>query len=271
MKTFASLLLLCIGLTGCANLEAVREFGKTAAAATAYPDAGKALQESAALTAPYRTVPALEADTAAGREAQVKKALALHATLSSYFATLAKLAGENAFSLDKELDSISKGLQALPGATNDKEIASAMGLVKLLFKYVGLRAQESAVRDLVDEGGAPAMTLLDALKRVTGNWRRMVAEDEKVARNQLSTLAAARDAPILTALLAKDRDQQLAGSYDSLSKRLQNVEAMLERIKAAHAAMEVNRTQLTSDQLRAALKAAVADLKQAQAQIAALH
>ncbi|SDD94548.1 hypothetical protein SAMN05192589_110177 [Paracidovorax valerianellae] len=148
-------------LQGCANLTAVREFGKSAAEVTSYVDAGKAYQESARTIQPYLTSSPVEGDLPDARQRQVVAANALQQTLVGYFSTLAKLAGEDSFTLEKELEAISKGLQSLPPGTLDADTAEgAIALGKTLQRFVLARAQSDAVKDLVTEGGAPRCAFL---------------------------------------------------------------------------------------------------------------
>lgn len=75
-------------LQGCANLEAVREFGKTAAEVSSYGDAGKAYQESARTIEPYLAGVPVQGNRADARQAQVAAANAVQASLAGYFAYL---------------------------------------------------------------------------------------------------------------------------------------------------------------------------------------
>lgn len=257
---------------GCVNLEAVREFGKTSAELSSYPDAGKAFTESARTIQPYLTNPPLESEKPEARDAQVNAASKVQATLAAYFATLAKLSGENAFTLDKELDAISKGLDALPAGSIDQPTAdAAIGLIKVLQKYVLAGVQAKAVRELVEEGGPRAMRILDRLDELAGIWLSMVENDQKNVAGTLETLALAKDVPPLTRLLAKDRMLQLQLSYQTSIDRIKVVRAGLQRIKTAHEVMAANLDNLSNDQLQAILKQAAADIKVVKKNLDALR
>jgi hypothetical protein len=137
-------LLVLSALQGCANLNAVREFVKTAAEVSSYGDAGRAYQESARAIEPYLLGTPVQGNSADARQAQVAAANAVQASIAGYFATLAKLAGEDFFSLDAELDAIAKGVQSLPAGTVDPDAATnAIALAKTLQKYALARAQTS--------------------------------------------------------------------------------------------------------------------------------
>jgi hypothetical protein len=265
LTRFGLVLVVLGALQGCANLEAVREFGKTVAEVSSYRDAGKAYQKSARTIVPYLAGDPVQGNRAEARLAQVAAANAVQASLAGYFATLAKLAGEDSFSLDAELDVISKGLQSLPAGTVDPDAATnAIALAKTLQKYALARAQASAVKELVTKGGPPAMRLLTRLEAVATSWRGALENDSRTVVNTISALAAARDTPPLVSMLARDRQQQHQLNYDQAIKRVDTAIAALQKIRAAHEAMASNLEALDSKQLQSLLKGVVADLKAAK-------
>lgn len=272
LTRFGLVLMMLGALQGCANLEAVREFGKTAAAVSSYGDAGKAYQESARTIEPYLAGAPVQGDRADARQAQVAAANAVQASLAGYFATLAKLAGEDSFSLDAELDAISKGVQSLPAGAVDPEAATnAIALAKTLQKYALARAQASAVKELITEGGPSAMRLLTRLEAVAISWRGALGNDSRTVVGTISALAAARDTPPLVSMLARDRQQRHQLNYDQALKRVDTAVAALQKIRSAHEAMVANIESLDSKQLQSLLKGAVADLKAAKNNLDALR
>lgn len=269
---FGLALILLGALQGCANLEAVREFGKTAATVSSYGDAGKDYQDSARTIEPYLTSEPVQGNRSDARQTQVAAANAMQASLTGYFATLAKLAGEESFSLDAELDAISKGLQSLPIETVDPEAATnAIALTKILQKHVLSRAQASAVKELVTEGGPSAMRLLMRLEAIATSWRGALYNDSRTVTDTIYVLSVARDTPPLVAMLAKDRQQQHQLNYDQALRRVDIAIAALQKIRAAHEAMASNLQSLDSKQLHLLLKEAVADLKAAKKSLDALR
>jgi hypothetical protein len=260
--------LLC---TGCANLDAVREFGKTAAQISNYPDAGLAFESSAGLTAPFRASPPVQADRVDVRTAQVDRALKVQAALSGYFATLAKLAGEDSFTLDAELDHIGKGLASLPDAATSSEVEAAVSLTKIAAKYVLAERQASAVKALVHDGGPHADKIMDALLRVTQSWQKSVENDKSVATSSLDILASGKDTQPLPSLLAKDRSAQLNSEYAALLTRIKTAHDAMSKVKATHTAMESAVDHVSPRQWTNLLKSAVADMKLAKQNIQALH
>lgn len=267
------LVLVAIGaLLGCANLQAIREFGKTAAAVSSYGDAGQAYRESARTIEPYLAGAPVQGNRADARQAQVMAANAVQASLAGYFATLAKLAGEDSFSLEAELQAISKGVQSLPEGPIDSDAATnAVALAKTLQKYALARAQASAVKELVTEGGPAAMRVLTRLEGVATSWRGALENDSRTVISSISSLAVARDTPPLLRMLARDRQQQHQFNYDQALKRVDTAISALQKIRAAHEAMVSNIELLDSKQLQSLLKAAVADLKAAKKNLDALR
>ena len=257
---------------GCTNLTAVREFGKSAAEVTSYVDAGKAYQESARTIQPYLTSPPVQGDLPDARQRQVVAANALQQTLVGYFSTLAKLAGEDSFTLEKELDAISKGLQSLPPGTLDADTAEgAIALGKTLQRFVLARAQGAAVKDLVTEGGPTAMRLLDRLDSVAKSWRGVLDNDSRTVGNSLFALSSAKDTPPLLRMLARDRLQEQQLHYEQSIKRVDTAAQALEKIRAAHGAMAASLDSLDRKELQSMLKETVADLKAARKSLESLR
>lgn len=262
---------LLLTMQGCANLEAVREFGKTAAEVSSLPDAGHAYEDSAHVIQPYLLGAPQPADTPALRERQVRDAAAVQASLAAYFAMLAKLAGEDAFSLDSELEQVGKGLQSLPSGVIDADTANAaIALSRTLQKYALARAQSQAVRALVTEGGPPAMRILDRLRVVTASWKGVVTNDRATVVGMLRTLTPASDTQPLLRVLGRERQAEVELDYAKALKRIDAATAGLDQVKQAHAEMVANLDKLDGDRLKAILKDAVADLKSVRKNIQSL-
>lgn len=260
-------------VAGCANLDVVREFGRTAAGITAYPDAGIAFEQSARTAQPFSVLAA--ANSAARpdvRHAQVQRALAAQASLNAYFTMLATLAGDDGFSLTKQMDALDNGLKSLPVASGDAtDIDASIALAKVVEKYLLAEKQAQAVKALVAEGGPHAMRVLDSLIRTSGDWSREVTNDERTALDSLEFLGNAKDTPPLLAMLARDRLIQLKASYDSSLQKLDLTRRALQDIRNAHEQMSETVGKLTIKQWSTLLRGAVGDLQLAKKNIELLH
>ncbi|MFN9030241.1 MAG: hypothetical protein ACK54C_02380 [Betaproteobacteria bacterium] len=266
-RRFGAVLTAAIVLSGCANLDAVRNFAQSSSALTSYPDAGAAYVESGRqwtlLPAPAPLPDGRKPVTLEERQQQVSASLKLQSALSSYFAVMAKLAGADAFTLDNELTSVASGLKGLPGqADNAAMIDTANNLLKLAVKYALMPVQQSSVRALVSEGGPPAMSLVDHLDRLAGDWQSQMVQDDTSMKNFLSLMAATKDANKSVEFLLSDRSQQFTVHAGTRQQRVASVRAGLKTIKSGHEAMVRDIDRLDGSQLQALLKQAVADLKQ---------
>lgn len=260
-------------MAGCANLDAVREFGKTAAAITAYPDAGVLYEQSARTAKPYDILSSsAPADQPEVRHAQVQRALAAQAAVNAYFSTLAALAGDETFSLSKQVTAVDQSLKGLPRASGDAtDIDAAAALANVLQKYLLAEKQASAVKALVFEGGPHAMRILDSLIRTTGDWSREVANDKGKVLVALDALSAGRDTSPLLAMLAKDRRAQLADAYDSSIRKIHSTQEGLKEIVRAHQQMAQSVDKLSPKEWTSLLRGAVADLQVTRKNIEALR
>lgn len=276
-KQLAALVGIGILLTlgGCANLDAVRSFGQTAATAPALSDISVPYRESATTVQPYLTdATRVPSQNPTVRDKQIAEARVYQTALTTYFSTLAKLAGADAFSLDKQIDSVAKGAQSIVANANDVSAAAIAGetdLAKILAKYVTLAAQESAVHGLIREGGPHAMDVLAALRKIASDWANQVKNEGGIVTSNLTGLGAVPQTPPLLRMLAMDRASVLAGQYQSNLAAFSRYDATLDRIANAHWEMVQHLDDLTSSQLKASLTQAVRDLKSAQADLLALR
>jgi hypothetical protein len=271
--TWAFCLTASLLLAGCTNLDAVREFGKSAAGIASYPDAAVAYEASVRTIQPFMVPNQVQpADRPEIRHDQVERAMQAQASLSAYFSMLASLAGEDAFSLAKQLDAIDKGLKAVPAASGDAtDIDAAIALAKVVQKYLLAEKQAQAIKDLVHEGGPHAMRVLDSLLRTTASWRGTVANDRGLVSTGLGALAVARDTTPLTAMLANDRLAQIDSNYAGALKRIDTVRKGLEEVKQAHVQMAASVGQLTIKEWVALVRGAAGDLQLAKKNIEQLH
>lgn len=267
---------LLIVLSACANLDAVRSFGTSAAAISAYPDAAKAYRDSAREFEPYR-VNQPEPNTAAGdRASQARAAMALEGSVTMYFSVLAKLAGTDAFSIDGEIGAIKNELDSIPVGTLGSQTTvahteAAINLLNMVAKYVLLAAQESAVRDLIRDGGPYAMELVDNMAAINSDWQHQVANDYASMDTALNSFALAKDSPKGLQLLLRDRQAHISQDYSTRAKQFETTGNALQRIKSAHSDMVAHLDTLSGAELREKLKAAVSDLNGARTQLQALR
>ena len=268
--------ILVCGLTACANLDAVRDFGTSAATISAYPDGAKAYRDSAVTAEAFSSIPASPGASATDRDAQVKAVLALEGSVASYFATLAKLSGADTFSLDKQIGAVQNNLDAVPvgtlgSTTTVAEVSTGIDLAKLVAKYAALAAQQGAVRQLIQDGGPSAMKLLDNLAAINGDWAREVEQDWKGIDDELEIYGRAKDVNAPLRVLLKDRQAQLAREYAARKELFETIGAALSSIKTAHSQMAAQLDSLTGPELREQLVAAIADLQDARTKLESLR
>jgi hypothetical protein len=256
-------------LTACANLDAVRDFGSSAARMAAYPKAAQAYRDSALTSAPYVSAAQPGLVDAAARSRQAAQALKLQVELGRYFATLAKLAGEDTYAIDTQLDALGKGAAAVPDSALDAGTLQAYtSLAKAVSRFVLLGVQERAVKELVSDGGPHAMRILGSLRQSAQDWSRLVAGDARQADATLEVAVLPADVPPLLRVLATDRRGTLQREYDGVQQQFKQTLAALDAVEKAHASMVEHLDDLNNATLRSTLKASSADLKAASAVLA---
>jgi hypothetical protein len=268
-------------VAGCANLDAVRAFGTTAANLSAYPDAAYAYRDSATTLEPFldEGVALQPAQQRGVRDAQIQALLQSQAAVAAYFSTLARLAGADTFGMVAEIDRIRLRLRALgpllapiPGSTDYLQLANdAAAITETLAKFSELAAQERSIRQVVGAAGPQVMREVQLMRDVGGDWRRQVEGDRSIIVDKLDLLALARDAPKLLKYLARDRSAALKHQYDSTLAKFDAADGALARIQAGHAALAQNLTRLSGPEVKELLQSAVADMREAQGNLAAVH
>ncbi len=255
-------------LGACASLDAVRDFGKAAAAVSVYPQAATAYAESARTSAPFVADSPESFVTRAQREAQVDDALALHAALGAYFATLARLAGDDEFSLATAKSVASQARTVASDRFSRAAINAYAGLGRTLAAFAETPARGRAVKALVAEAGPDAMRVLEALRQVAVDWRAQVANDARQVDDTLSVAVLPADVAPLLRILARDREAELARSYAATLRKMRAADTALATVQTAHAELAAHLDELSGDPLRAQLRRAAAELRGVDAMLA---
>lgn len=283
--------LVCLGSTAaaCSDLNGVREFSRSAAkVSSSYPVAASAYVDSATTSAPYligpavlsaSSVPRLSLATSATsapsqraqRQQQVDAALALEAVLGDYFATLARLAGDDAATL-ATAKAVAGDMKTVVGGGLDRTtLDAASNLIKTLGDFALQPARERAVKELVRDGGADAMRILGALRSVAGDWRSQVGNDAKLVDDTLGSAVLPADVPPLLRLLANDRQAELRRSYAVTLRRMGGVVAALDAVSQAHADLTEHLDELQEEPLRRRLEQAAVNLRAARESLQTLR
>lgn len=273
--------LCALSLAGCANLGAVREFAASSARLTDYREAtayylDSADRQLAELPAASRFdgarehLQALKKITAADR-ATLRD---LHATTTGYMRALARLAGEDVYSVSSGIGKISRAIRASDALGIDEDHVRAYENIARRVSDWALGARQARdVRHLVTENGADMDKLLEAMQRATEAYGIVLEQEiqsyEVVADYRQAqwsaelpgdtALTPERRETIATLLRRSERTDK-AAQQDAL-KAQRAAARGLERVREAHAAMLRNVDRLDAEEIQALLREAADDLK----------
>jgi hypothetical protein len=270
-----------LSLCGCANLGAVREFANSSARITQYRAATERYLDSAdrqladlpadaRFDATRQHLQALKAVTAEQKATLLK----LHATTTGYMKALAKLAGDDAYSISGSIKQVSGAIRASDSLGIDADHVRAYdNIVRRVSDWILAAKQARNVRTLVAENGADMDKLLEAMQLATEAYG-IVLEHEQQAYEAVTDYRIAQwtsELPGDTALTPERRETivtllRRSGVAERAAQKqalkAQRVAARgLERVRQAHADMLRNMDRFDSRQVQDLLRAAADDLK----------
>ena len=279
-----------LSLCGCANLGAVREFASSSARITQYRAATELYLDSA--DRQLADLPADRRFDATRRHLQELKAvtaddkatlLKLHATTTGYMKALARLAGEDAYSVSSGIKQVSGAIRASDSLGIDADHVRAYdNIVRRVSDWILAAKQARNVRTLVAENGADMDKLLEAMQLATEAYgivlEQEIQSSELVADYRQAqwsaelpgdaALTPERRETIATLLQRSERENKAAQQQ---ARKAQRAAARgIERVRQAHAEMLRNVGRLRSEEVEAQLRAAADDLKSIRESIAEL-
>ncbi len=287
-------MLLVAGLSGCANLEAVRDFTASSARLTDY----KAVTERYFASVDHVLAEMPDTpdftkdrnDTEALRRAQAAQKetlLKLHDTVTGYLAALARLAGDDTFDLSGSIDAVSGKLVLVPNLGIDSTHVDAYAsIAKTVTSWTLAAVQARDVANLARQHGPAMDTLLGGLQTVTSvyetglrnergqilafeearevSWKLPLDAETGPANKDAAEIAFRREAVVAWgrrgyALLAQEESAAVDDAHRAANG--------IAEIRRGHAEMLKNLDHLDRKELVAELKKAAADLKAIRASL----
>ncbi len=261
-------------LSGCADLQAVRDFAKTSAATADYrqivsdyaasPERQKRLQ-------PERFAGQLDA-IATERAEQAKRLHAAQAVLADYMDALGDLAANDLPAVDGQIDGLSKTLEkagfiGTGDAAIGKETAGAAGTIaKILVRATMDHWRQARLEKIIAEADPSVQVVTAGLREVIlQDFARSLDIEAEATRKYFEATIAAADAggqsesvPPLSRVLWLDRQDALAVRR----ARLAPYADLLSKISQGHAELRANLGSLKDKALHARLKQYAKDLRQ---------
>jgi hypothetical protein len=268
MKTIKIVFALSLALfiLSCANLKGVRDFASESAKLSAYTELTTRFRDTYQREQPYLSGEAdrLAQENDKRRRAAYEDLLKIHQKVSLYMQTLAKLAGENAFDLSKQIDSLGAGIKAYPDLDIDeKHVNAVINISKVITKWITTAYQERAVRNMVREGDPHLQTLLDGMMGLVRYYRKTNENEKNTVLGFFEVEIPFADTPKdkLLATLARAHMQSKTWEYKNAQRKYDEAEKGIRSIAIGHRKLFENIDNLSIDEVESMIRAFAKDIK----------
>jgi hypothetical protein len=264
MRLHLTAFLLAAHLAGCASLQDTRDFANAASELTAYRD----LTEHWAATYERERLFLFDADLAQAksehdaRQEIVPELLNVHATVARYFATLARLAGDESSVVGKSADAAAKSIKQidLPGLDNRQVEAYSK-----LSNLIAAGYQRQLIASYVHDGDEPLQTLLSGMRLVLRAYKGTL--NNELGRAAFLTLVD-RDTPQgkTLAALANAEYHRIEADAAATRKGIDALDQAIIRIAVGHRKL-ADSTDFDRDDVKQVLRGVTAELQSLRAKI----
>jgi hypothetical protein len=268
MKTIKIVFALSLALfiVSCANLKGVRDFASESAKLSAYTELTTRFRDTYQREQPYLSGEAdrLAQENDKRRKAAYEDLLKIHQKVSLYMQTLAKLAGENAFDLSKQIDSLGAGIKAYPDLDIDeKHVNAVINISKVITKWITTAYQERAVRNMVREGDPHLQTLLDGMMGLVRYYRKTNENEKNTVLGFFEVEIPFADTPKdkLLATLARAHMQSKTWEYKNVQRKYDEAEKGIRSIAIGHRKLFENIDNLSIDEVESMISTFAKDIK----------
>jgi hypothetical protein len=257
---------LALFLVSCANLKGVRDFARESAKLSAYTELTTRFRDTYQREQPYLSGEAdrLAQENDKKRRAAYEDLLKIHQRVSLYMQTLAKLAGENAFDLSKQIDSLGAGIKAYPDLDIDeKHVKAVTNISRVITKWITTAYQERAVRNMVREGDPHLQTLLDGMMGLVRYYRKTNENEKNIVLGFSEVEIPFADTPKdkLLATLARAHMQSKTWEYKNVQRKYDEAEKGIRSIAIGHRKLFENIDNLSIDEVESMISAFAKDIK----------
>jgi hypothetical protein len=257
---------LALFLVSCANLKGVRDFASESAKLSAYTELTTRFRDTYQREQPYLSGEAdrLAQENDKRRRAAYEDLLKIHQRASLYMQTLAKLAGENAFDLSKQIDSLGAGIKTYPDlGIDEKHVNAVTNISKVITKWITTTYQERAVRNMVREGDPHLQTLLDGMMGLVRYYRKTNENEKNTVLGFFEVEIPFADTPKdkLLATLARAHMQSKTWEYKNAQRKYDEAEKGIRSIAIGHRKLFENIDNLSIDEVESMIRAFAKDIK----------
>lgn len=242
-----------IFLSGCANLESVRDFSKQSASLTSGPQAidywaswderSKRFNAIVNKLPPLNNVPAKgpTGPLAPPSKEQVQAIKSLQAVLSAYMSKLGALAEDDVVDVSKQVEGLVENLDNLPASSSDerKKANAAYGEIIKLVKLPLDAYRHRKIKNLIVENDKNIQDLTNGLSVAMGSVAKFAAAEKTSVLGWYEVITGDYPAPYNFASAyqwEKDR-KSISEAYDSKAEAISAYEKALKKIGFLHSEM----------------------------------
>ncbi len=257
---------LALFLVSCANLKGVRDFASESAQLSAYTELTTRFRDTYQREQPYLSGEAdrLAQENDKKRKAAYEDLLKIHRRVTLYMQTLAKLAGENAFDLSKQIDALGAGIKAYPDlGIDEKHVNAVTNISKVITKWITAAYQEQAVRSMVREGDPHLQTVLDGMMGLVRYYRKTNENEKNTVLGLFEVEIPFADNPKdrLLATLARAHMQSKTSEYVNAQRKYDEAEKGIRSIATGHRKLLENIDKLSVDEVESMISTFAKDIK----------
>ncbi|RJX33620.1 MAG: hypothetical protein C4531_05220 [Desulfurivibrio sp.] len=261
-----AVLLATLVLAGCANLQEIRDYADASAEFSAYTELTTRFRDTYQREQPYLSGEAerLARDNDQKRQAAYADLLVIHQRVTLYMQTLARLAGDDAFDLSPQIDSLSAGIKAHPELGIDaQQVDAAANLSQVISRWLTASYQQRAVRSMITEGDPHLQKMLVAMLTLI-RYYRQTSENEKNTvlgffAVEIPFADPSQDRLLLA--LARAQLQTRSAEYNELQRQYDAAEQGIRSMAEGHRQLLANLDRLSSAEARAMISKFAQDIK----------
>ncbi|MCX7146236.1 MAG: hypothetical protein NT042_08555 [Sulfuritalea sp.] len=276
MKNWKWIVLACLGVSlgACVHLQEVRDFASESAKLSGYTGVIDHTLGGYARSEPYLIddVRATEKKADQARQASRESLLSLHNVAAVYMTTLAKLAGEDAFSVDTGIDKVAKSIKAAPEFKIEQPTVDAYAkLVQIVAKWVSEAAQEKAVKAMVQDGKDNFDKVLTGMADIVRILGKIHENEQRSVLDGLDSMISTTPATpgnYLTLALARDQLNQKRIEYNKANALYVEAAKGIKAIQEGHRTLAENLDRLDAKDVTDRLKKLRDDIKNVRAALA---
>lgn len=252
----ATVVLAGVTLAGCVNLQEVRDYAGQSAQLTAYDDVTARWLQTHARESRFVIGPAIEASKKEDAERQaIKDDLArIHRTVADYFALMARLAGDESFSVTSNVDALGQKVKAAKFlAFDETHVDAYANVAKIVSNWILGAYQQREVARYIENGNTPIRTVLAGMNNIVAAYSGTF-RNEKARAGYLQLAQGKTEQDQIVRTLARMEYARIAADADASIARAEKLREAIRQISDGHQKLYDSRNSLNAGDARTAMQ-----------------